>query len=67
MSADGNPPMAASPYAVPMRRSYRICPVCDLPIGESQLCVVLNSGGRLHFDCYVSSAYYAIPALGSSQ
>lgn len=67
MSADENPPKAALPPSIPLRRSYRICALCDLPIGESQLCVVLKSGGRLHFDCYLSEPYYSIPALDSPQ
>lgn len=67
MSADGNPPKAAPPLFIPQRRSYRICALCELPVGESQFCVVLKSGGRLHFDCYLNNAYYSIPALESSQ
>ena len=67
MSADGNPPKAVPPLFIPLRRSYRICALCDLPVGDSQFCVVLKSGGRLHFDCYLSEPYYSIPVLDPPQ
>lgn len=67
MSADGNPPKVVPSLSFPLLRSYRTCALCKLPIGESQFCVGLSSGGRLHLDCYLSNAYHSIPALDSSQ
>ena len=67
MSADGNPPKAVPTLLTALLRSHRTCALCQLPIGESQFCVRLKSGGRLHLDCYLNNAYHSIPALDSAQ
>jgi hypothetical protein len=67
MSADGNPPKAVPPFPISLLRSCRTCALCALPIGESQFCVGLKSGGRLHLDCYLSNAYHSTPARDPSQ